>query len=201
MNLRADSGAILMTLMPLPLHNERIPPSLIIWARPLMIHMLFPWDPCTWNRKHRFIRRVSILTNDIILSWHSIKTRAKLKIWENVGKRSKSLHYQSVWVTADVNMTDVHYHSAVTTSDAISYRTNQSAAQRVWLTPQSLIGRLTGLYNYSESRSCHWNIHSWYWLTPITTLGNKTRSSDLTRAAIWLWNQFWTSIKEKCLCK
>ncbi len=43
-------------------------------------------------------------------------------------------------------MTDVDYHSAVTTSDAISYLTNQSAAQSVWLTPQSLIGRLTGLY-------------------------------------------------------
>lgn len=48
-------------------------------------------------------------------------------------------------------MTDLHYRSAETTSNAISYLTNQSAALRVCLTPCILIGHLTGLYNYSQS--------------------------------------------------
>lgn len=50
MNLMADSGAILSTLMPFPLHSEETPPSCTIPRSP--DHRLTARDeePCTWKR-------------------------------------------------------------------------------------------------------------------------------------------------------
>lgn len=52
MNLRAVSGAILTMFIPFPLHSDLIPPSLIIWVSPLMMHMLLLLEPWTWQIKN-----------------------------------------------------------------------------------------------------------------------------------------------------
>ncbi len=53
-NLMADSGAILATLMPLPLHSDRNPPSLTITRKPVTIPKLLLVDPCTYKHiKHQ----------------------------------------------------------------------------------------------------------------------------------------------------
>ena len=45
----ADSGAILTTLAPFPLHRDLIPPSFIIMAKPDPIPILFLLDACTYT--------------------------------------------------------------------------------------------------------------------------------------------------------
>lgn len=53
MNLMADSGAILRTLMPLPRQSDRAPPSRIIWVNPPTMHMLLLREACTWGGKDK----------------------------------------------------------------------------------------------------------------------------------------------------
>ncbi len=45
----ADSGAILTTLAPFPLHSDLIPPSFIIMVKPDAIPILFLLDACTYK--------------------------------------------------------------------------------------------------------------------------------------------------------
>lgn len=49
MNLMADSGAILRTLMPLPRQSDRAPPSRIICVNPPTMHMLLLREAWTWG--------------------------------------------------------------------------------------------------------------------------------------------------------
>lgn len=61
MNLIADSGAILMTLMPLPRHSDLAPPSLIIWPNPPAMRMLLLLEEWTcadrYQDKHVFTQK------------------------------------------------------------------------------------------------------------------------------------------------
>lgn len=68
MNLMADSGAILSTLMPFPLHSEETPPSCTIPRSP--DHRLTARDeePCTWNQAH-FILEGGITSHQLQKLW------------------------------------------------------------------------------------------------------------------------------------
>lgn len=52
MNLMADSGAILMTFTPFPLHKDFTPPSSSMCLKPLITPYLFLLVPCTYAENH-----------------------------------------------------------------------------------------------------------------------------------------------------
>lgn len=63
MNLIAVSGAILITLMPLPRHSDLTPPSRIIWVKPPMIPLVLVFlEPWAWGCHNQQIHSACIHT-------------------------------------------------------------------------------------------------------------------------------------------
>lgn len=163
MNLRADSGAILMMLIPLPLHKDRIPPSLIICVSPFTIHMLLLWEPCTWDREtswllHGVPGMTSMITSLLrfsskvfafcLIEISGLTTGTKVTFCKS---RWKEL--VKVWPLANAGERQISMLPTSNqrwTCETVAYRTNQSAGQRVCLTSRIVIGCLDNTVKISS---------------------------------------------------
>jgi len=72
MNLSADSGAILSTLMPLPRHKDRTPPSINMCCRPLMRPKRFLRDPYTYTVHKAELHTMNKWLQDTGMVWHGL---------------------------------------------------------------------------------------------------------------------------------